>query len=130
MSRILATRSNTGFEVQVMGGEGVGKHQFGAIYDLVATTENAVKPTGEWNQVEIHCFGPYINVKVNGKRVAAMNCDRFDKPGVCPDGEPHKYELSDKPRAVKDFARKGYLGFQDHGHKVWYKNVKLKKIES
>ena len=32
-------------------------------------------------------------------------------------------------RAVKDFARSGYLGFQDHGHKVWYKNVKLLKLE-
>jgi len=34
-------------------------------------------------------------------------------------------QTEQNPRAVKDFARKGQLGFQDHGHKVWYKNVKL-----
>ena len=34
-------------------------------------------------------------------------------------------KLKGEKRAVKDFARKGYLGFQDHGHPVWYKNVKL-----
>ena len=45
------------------------------------------------------------------------------------DGQKHKYKLKGEPRAVKDFARKGYLGFQDHGHKVWYKNVKIRELE-
>ena len=39
--------------------------------------------------------------------------------------EKHKYKLNGQPRAVKDFARRGHLGFQDHGQKVWHKNVKL-----
>jgi len=120
---------HTGFEIQVMSGKNVGKHQFGAIYDLAATQKNAGKETGEWNSVEIRCYGPYINIKVNGEEVAAMNCNKFDEPGVCPDGKKHKFKLDGKPRAVKDFARTGYLGFQDHGHKVWYKNVKLLKLE-
>jgi hypothetical protein len=49
-----------------------------------------------------------------------MNCDDYDQPGLRPDGSKHKFGA-----AIKDFPRKGYLGFQDHGHKVWYKNVKL-----
>jgi hypothetical protein len=121
---------NTGFEVQVMSGTKLGKHEFGAIYDLVATTKNAGRKTGEWNTVEIHCDGPTIKVKVNGEAVAAIDCDQFDQPGVCPDGMKHKYTLNGAPRAVKDFARTGLLGFQDHGHKVWYKNVKLLNLDS
>ena len=120
---------HTGFEIQVAGGKGVGKHAFGAIYDLVATKENTSTETGEWNTVEIRCKGPDISVTLNGKEVASMNCDEFDAPGVCPDGQKHKYALNGKPRAVKDFARTGYLGFQDHGHKVWYRNVKLKELK-
>ncbi len=119
---------NTGFEVQVMAGQETGKHQMGAIYDLVATTKNAGKPTGEWNHIVIRCEGATIVVTVNGEQVSQINCDEFDEPGVCPDGESHKYKLKGKPRAVKDFARTGYLGFQDHGHKVWYKNVKLLEL--
>ncbi len=119
---------HTGFEVQVMSGKGKSKHDFGAIYDLVANTTNAGFDTGEWNAVEIKCDGPHISVKVNGQQVAQMNCDDFDKPGVCPDGEPHKFKLDGKPRAVKDFARSGYVGFQDHGQKVWYKNVKILEL--
>jgi hypothetical protein len=116
---------HTGFEIQVMSGKGTGKHDFGSIYDLVSTTKNAGKETGQWNTVEIRCQGPQIQVKVNGEEVASMDCDKFNQPGLCPDGEKHKYVLNGRPRAIKDFARVGYLGFQDHGHKVWYKNVKL-----
>jgi hypothetical protein len=120
---------HTGFEIQVMGGKGTGKHQFGAIYDLAGTTENAGHDLGEWNTMEILCQGPQITVKLNGEQVASMNCDDFDKPGVCPDGQRHKYKLKGEPRAVKDFARSGYLGFQDHGHKVWFKNVKIRELD-
>ena len=37
---------HTGFEIQVMSGDKTGKHEFGAIYDLTATTKNAGKETG------------------------------------------------------------------------------------
>lgn len=116
---------HTGFEIQVMSGTGTGKHDFGAIYDLVPISRNTGKPAGEWNSVEITCQGPRISVKVNGAQVSTINCDDFTQPGVCPDGAKHKFKLHGQPRAVKDFARRGYLGFQDHGAKVWYKNVKL-----
>ncbi len=110
----------TGFEVQVMNSKGKGRHDFGSIYDLVAPKKNNIKPTGEWNSVEIRCKGPYISVKVNGELVASMNCDKWTEPGKRLDGSRHKYK-----NAIKDFPRKGYLGFQDHGAKVWFRNVKI-----
>jgi hypothetical protein len=116
---------NTGFEVQVMAGAGTGKHDMGAIYDLKGPSKAASRGTGQWNTIEIKCKGPEIDVKLNGEPVNSINCDQFDQPGVCPDGQAHKFKLNGKPRAIKDFARSGYVGFQDHGHKVWYKNVKL-----
>ncbi len=95
---------NTSFEAQVMAGEGTGKHDMGAIYDLAAPTKAAGRATGEWNTVEIRCQGPEISVTLNGEKVSSIDCDDFDKPGVCPDGESHKFRLKGKPRAVKDFA--------------------------
>ena len=41
----------------------------------------------------------------------------------------HKYKLDGVSRAIADFAREGYLGFQDHGHPVWYRNVKILPLE-
>ena len=119
---------HTGFEVQVATGTGTGTHDFGAVYDLATLTKNASLGPDQWNAVEIKCQGPNISVKVNGELVCQINCDDFDKPGLRPNGDRHKYHLGGKPRAVKDFARTGHLGFQDHGHKVWYKNVKLLEL--
>ena len=113
----------TGFEVQVMNNKRKGRHDFGAIYDLVAPSKNNIKPDG-WNSVEIKCQGPYIHVKVNGEEVATMNCDVWTEPGKRPDGSKHKFK-----KAIKDFPRKGYLGFQDHGAKVWYRNVKVREFK-
>ncbi len=102
----------------------------GAIYDLVACKKNVGRELGQWNTIEVMCQGPKIQVKINNEQVSTINCDEFDQPGVCPDGEKHKFKLDGKPRAVKDFARTGYLGLQDHGHKVWYKNIKLLELKA
>ncbi|MBT6157872.1 MAG: DUF1080 domain-containing protein [Planctomycetaceae bacterium] len=110
----------TGFEVQVLNSKNKGMHDFGAIYDLVPPSKNNLKPTGQWNAVEIACKGPHISVTVNGEQVAKINCDKWTVPGKRLDGSKHKFR-----NAVKDFPRNGHLGFQDHGAKVWFKNVKL-----
>lgn len=110
----------TGFEVQVLNSKGKGRHDFGAIYDLVPPKKNNLKPTGEWNSVEIKAVGPHIAVKVNGEVVSEINTEEWTVPGRRPDGSRHKFKS-----AIKDFPRKGYLGFQDHGAKVWFRNVKI-----
>lgn len=113
----------TGFEVQVLTGNGTGMHDFGAIYDLAKLKKNASKGPGVWNHVEITCKGPHISVKVNGEDVCEVNTDDFPEKGKRPDGSKHKFGV------IKDFSREGYVGFQDHGAKVWYKNVKLKELK-
>ena len=114
----------TGFEVQVEDSKEPGLHSFGAIYDLVAPAKNANRAAGEWNSVEITCRGPEISVKVNGEDVAHMNCDDYPKPGLRPDGSRHKFFS-----AIAKMPREGYVGFQDHGHPVWYKNVKILELK-
>jgi len=104
----------------VSSDKGAGYHDFGSIYDLVKPSKNNAKPTGEWNSLTITCKGAHITVDVNGETVSELNCDEWTEGGRGPDGRPNKFA-----RAVRDFPRKGYLGFQDHGHKVWFKNVKL-----
>lgn len=113
----------TGMELQIYSGQGTGYHDFGAIYDLVKPTKNTSYDPGKWNAIKLTCKGPHVTVEVNGTVVSEMNCDQFDKPNMRPDGSAHKFRM-----AVKDFPRKGYVGFQDHGHKVWYKNIKLLEL--
>jgi hypothetical protein len=113
----------TGFEVQVLNDNRVSRNGWGSLYDLVAPGKNNLKPTGQWNSVVITCKGPAITIATNGEEVTRMNCDDWTEPGKCPDGSKNKFKA-----AIKDFPRKGYLGFQDHGAKVWYKNVKVLEL--
>jgi 3-keto-disaccharide hydrolase len=120
----LADPVNTGLEVQVFAGDETPLHEFGAIYDLVAPSHDATRGPGGWNTLEIRCVGPEISVNVNGEEVATLNCDELDQPGLRADGSQHKFA----GKAIKDFPRSGYIGLQDHGHDVWYKNIQLKEL--
>jgi Domain of Unknown Function (DUF1080) len=111
-------------EVQIYSPPGTSLHDFGAIYDLVAPSKVATKGEGEWNSLNVHCKGPIIEVRVNGEKVAELDCDALDKPGLRADGTEHKFR-----RAIKDFARQGYIGLQDHGTDVWFKNIKLREVK-
>lgn len=117
----------TGIEVQVNNSH--GKPQLtrggtvGAIYDCQAPSMNAAKPPGDWQQMRITCRGPRIIVELNGEEVNEVDLDRWAEPKKNPDGSDNKF-----PRALKDFARKGHIGFQDHGRPVWYRNIRVRGL--
>jgi len=115
----------TGIEIQVYDSkaEKPGKHDCGAIYDLVAPSKNTLKPLGEWNHIEITCDKNRISVALNGEALCSMDLDQWTEAGKSLDGSANKFKT-----ALKDFPREGLLGFQDHGKPCWFKNVKLKKL--
>jgi hypothetical protein len=114
----------TGIEIQVgtlASGRPLARGSVGGIYDLVAPRVNAVI-TGEWNHYTISCKGPNITVLLNGQQVSEIDLDRWTEARKNPDGTPNKFT-----RAMKDFARVGYVGLQDHGTPVWYRNIRIRK---
>lgn len=114
---------NTGIEIQVLDSAGKAtpdKHDSGAIYDLVAPTRNTMKPAGEWNRMVVTCDGPAIGVRLNSARVADIDLSRYTKPGKNPDGTDNKFKF-----AMASLPRRGYVGLQNHGHSVWYRNLLL-----
>jgi hypothetical protein len=115
----------TGIEIALDDTTGKGMHDPGAFYDLVAPSENAQKPAGEWNHMTVTARGPKIDVVLNGKEVSSINLDEWSQPGKRPDGSSHKFSGV----AIRDLNQSGYLGFQDHGQDCWFKNVKVKSLD-
>ncbi|HVK05117.1 MAG TPA: DUF1080 domain-containing protein [Armatimonadaceae bacterium] len=112
---------NTGIEVQVIDSAGkttLDKHDSGALYDLVAPTANTMKPAGEWNRYVITCVGPFVTARLNGAVVADMNLDDYPEAGKSPDGTTNKFKY-----AMAALPRKGYIGLQNHGGKIWFRNL-------
>ncbi len=97
----------------------------GAVYDCLAPSKNAVKKPGEWNQLRVTCKKSKITIVLNGEKIIDMDLDRWTQPKKNPDGSPNKF-----PKALKDFARAGHIGLQDHGLPVWYRNIRVRRLES
>ncbi len=112
-----------GMEIAIDDTTTAGYHDTGAIYDLAKPSENAMKPVGEWNQLELRCRGNHIRVTINGKVVTEMDCGEFTKPALRPDGTSHKF-----PICYSEHPHAGYIGLQDHGADCWFKNIRLKEL--
>jgi hypothetical protein len=108
----------TGFEVQLLDdyGSPANTHVSGAIYDVVAPTKNMSKPMGEWNKLEITCDGPKVIVVLNDTKLIDVNLDEFTKP------------IGKFKTPYAQLPRKGYIGLQDHGFPLSFRNIRLKKL--
>ncbi len=113
-----------GLEIAIDDTKTAGYHDTGALYDLIKPTRNAMKPTGQWNHLELTCQGQSIRVVLNGTRVLDGDLGQFTKPNLRPDGSRHKF-----PFAYSAHPRRGYIGLQDHGADCWFKNIKLRDLK-
>ena len=93
----------------------------GALYDLIAPSEVAVKPVGEFNQARIVAKNNHIEHWLNEIKILEYDyqSDNFKRLVA-------KSKFRDMPFFAKEI--KGAIGLQgDHGE-VWYKNIRIRKL--
>ncbi len=116
-----------GIEMQILdsaGNENPGRHDCGAIYDIIAPYKNMMKPAGEWNTVEIVCIDSLVMIYMNGEPIAGMDLSRWTVAGQNPDGTPNKF-----PVPYAELVGPSYIGFQDYGNRVLFRSIKIKPLE-
>lgn len=114
-----------GIEIAVDDTTTAGFHDTGAIYDLVAPRKNAMRPVGEWNHLVVTSDDSRLTVELNGEQVNEIDFDQWTEVNRRPDGTEHKFDV-----AYKDHPRRGYIGLQDHGGNCWYRNIKLRRLDT
>jgi cytochrome c len=97
-------------------------HRAGDLYDLIASKIEVVKPSGEWNEARIKSYKGKVEFWLNGIMVVnfTMHDDHWDK-----------MVAGSKFKDMPDFgkAKSGYIALQDHGDKVWYRNLKIRELK-
>ena len=112
-----------GLEVAIDDTETAGYTDTGALYDLSSPTKNNMNPIGEWNRLVLTCDDNLIKVELNGEQVNEMDLDQWTQKNRRPDGTSHKFDT-----AYRNHPREGYIGLQDHGANIWFRNIKLKPL--
>lgn len=117
----------TGPEMQVLDNDchpdaKIIKHRAGDLYDLISCSTETVKPAGEWNQARIVSENGNYQFWLNGTNVVnfTMHTPEWDA-----------MVAGSKFKDMPDFgkATKGHIALQDHGDKVWYRNIMIRVLD-
>ena len=120
----------TGPEIQVLDNErhpdakaNPKFHQAGALYDMVQPEQDVCKPAGEWNLCVLK-----VNHKTNQGSVTLNGTEivTFPVHGEAWDSMVAKSKF----KGWEGFGmhHTGHIGLQDHGDKVWFRNIKIRKL--
>ena len=93
------------------------------MYDLIPANPQNCKEAGEWNRIEVIHRDRHVIHKMNGETVLEYTVGTIEWddlvagskfPGLNP--------------TWANLPREGYIGLQDHGDKVWYRNIQIKEL--
>ena len=121
-------------EYQVLGNDNndVAKGKAGSLYDMIAADPQTSKPIGEWNKSKIIVKDGHVQHWLNDVKVVEYD---FTGPEWKDLLNSSKFSQEKWPLAYESMINlggenhEGYIGFQDHGHQVWYRNIRLKNLD-
>jgi len=113
--------------------EGVnGNRQSASLYDMIPAVPQNANPFGEWNTGSITVFKGSVFYKQNGKTVVEYHLwtpqwtDLLQSGKFSQDKWPLAFELLNNCGGDN---HEGYIGLQDHGDDVWFRNIKIKVMD-
>lgn len=113
---------NFGTHVDNMLGKD-GNRRAGSLYDLIPPDPQNAKGPMEWNSAEIISYEGTIAYKMNGETTLEYHLWTDEWKAMIADSK-----FPDFNPDFADVAKTGYIGLQDHGHAVWFRNIKIREL--
>jgi len=117
---------STGPEMQILDNKchpdgRIEKHRAGDLYDMIKTSVVNVKPAGEWNSIILISNNAHVEFWQNDTKVVEfeMHTDTWAETIA-----------NSKFKDWKGFGtyKKGSIAIQDHGDKVWFRDIRIKSL--
>lgn len=115
-------------EVQVLDNDKatdnkLANHLAGSLYDILAADPKTVNPAGEWNTIVISVKDGKVTHIQNGVKVLEYELwtPKWDEMVA-------NSKFKTFPGFTEGIAKEGYIGLQDHGYAVWFRNIRIREL--
>lgn len=109
-----------------------GNRMAASLYDMIPAVPQNAKPFGEWNKAKILVYKGTVVHAQNGANVLEYHLwtpqwtDMLQKSKFSEEKWPLAFELLNNCGGPN---HEGYIGMQDHGDDVWFRNIRIKVLE-
>ena len=109
-----------------------GNRQSASLYDMIPAVPQNQNPYGEWNKTKILVYKGTVVHFQNDVKVLEYHLWTQQWTDML---QASKFSEKDWPLAFELLnncggdAHEGYIGFQDHGDDVWYRNIRIKLMD-
>lgn len=110
-----------------------GNRQAASLYDMIPAKPQNANPAGEWNQAKIMVYKGTVVHGQNGSNVLEYHLwtpkwtEMLQNSKFAEGGDfPYAFNLLNNMGGEN---HEGYIGLQDHGDDVWYRNIRIKIME-
>jgi len=98
-------------------------HLAGSLYDMLPAAPNSAKPAGEWNTIVIRVKDGHVTHTQNGMKVVEYTLWTPEWDALV---QVSKFKTF--TGFLEGIAKEGYIGLQDHGYAIWFRNVKIREL--
>ncbi|NND73038.1 MAG: DUF1080 domain-containing protein [Rhodothermales bacterium] len=107
--------------LETLGEDWGPTHRTGDNYDLRSSTVRAMNPIGEWNTARIIVNGSHVEHWLNGLKTVEYEFWSDEWNDLVANSKFAQYPDYGQ-------ARSGPIGLQDHGHRVQFRNIKIREL--
>jgi len=103
-----------------------------SLYDMIPAKPQNAKPFGEWNKAKVMVYKGTVVHGQNGENVVEYHLwtpqwtDMLQASKFSEEAWPLAFELLNNCGGPN---HEGYIGLQDHGDDVWFRNIKVKILD-
>ena len=101
----------------------IDSHLAGSLYDMLPADPKTVKPVGSWNTIVIKVKDGKVTHVQNGVEVCSYTLwtPEWDKL-------VSNSKFKSFPGFTEGISKEGFIGLQDHGYPVWFRNIKIREL--
>lgn len=94
----------------------------GANYGLHPAPRGVVRPAGEWNEARVRVRGNRVEHWLNGTAMVDYELGSPEWEALVAGAKFAEWPAYGR-------AARGHIGLQDHGDRVWYRNLRIRPLE-